>query len=145
MSYSQPAGQQLTVNDLRVLMKELKDVCAKWHNIGVQLGVSVGTLKAIEKKYLNDSSDCLRETLTTWLRSSAPTWTNIFDALNVVGEVRLVADLQHKYCSQQEMAATHSPDPTPSVPPTPVPVQPATLPSDAVQNMTTQPDVAAGM
>jgi len=145
MSYSQPAGQQLTVDDLRVLMKELNDVRAKWYNIGLQLGVSVGTLKAIEKQYLNDPSDCLRETLTTWLISTAPTWTTIFDALNVVGEVRLVADLQHKYCSQQEMAATHSPDPTPSVPPILVPVQPATLPSDAVQNMTIQPDIAAGM
>ena len=135
-------------------MKELQGVCAKWHNIGVQLGVSVGTLKAIEKQYLNDPSDCLRESLTTWLKSSTPMWTNIVDTLNVVGEVRLAADLEHKYCSTQDNDATHlhakpipaSPpaktEPTPS---TPVPVHPANLPSDAVPSMTIQPDVAAGL
>ena len=237
--YSQPAGQQLTVDNLCVLTKELNNVRAKWYNIGVQLGVNVGTLKAIEKQYLNDPTDCLRETLTTLLISSTPTWTNIVDALSVVGEVRLAADLQHKYCSTQDMGATHQHtplvpatppaqphtwttlppqsivpltqppvftsshsmppqphpshlppwsaphyclpptsypvstpslppppsgaastatslsayiqlpqvtlDPTPFVPPTPVPVQPVALPSDAVPSMTIQPDVAAGM
>ena len=157
MSHSQSAGQQLTVDDLRVVMKELQGVRAKWHNIGVQLGVSVDTLKAIEKQYLNDPSDCLRESLTTWLKSSTPMWTNIVDALNVVGEVTLAADLKHKYCSMQDNGATHlhappilaSPpaktDLTPSSTSTPVPVHPANLPSDAVPSMTIQPDVAAGM
>ena len=90
-----------------MLTKELHNVRAKWYNIGVQLGVSVGTLKAIEKQYLNDLIDCLRETLTMLLISSTPTWTNIVYALNVVGEVRLAADLQYKYCSQQDMTATY--------------------------------------
>ena len=65
MSLSQPAGQHLCVDDLHVVMEELNGVIAEWYNIGVQLGVSVGTLTAIEKQYLNDTSDCLRETLTT--------------------------------------------------------------------------------
>ena len=91
---------------------------AKWYNIGVQLGVSVGTLKAIEKQYLNDPTDCLRETLTTLLISSTPTWTNIVDALSVVGEVRLAADLQYKYCSTQDMGPTHQhAPPLPATPP----------------------------
>ena len=98
MSHSQPIGQQLTVDDLRVVMKELNDVCAKWNNIGVQLGVKVGRLKAIEKQY-SDPSDCLRETLREWLTNlSAPTWTNVVDALNVVGEAVLAANLKQKYC-----------------------------------------------
>ena len=87
---------------------------AKWCNIGVHLGVSVGALDAIEKQY-SDPTDCLRRTLTTWLKSSTPMWTNIVDTLNVVGEVRLAADLQHKYCSTQDIAATHQ-----HVPPVPV-------------------------
>ena len=116
--HSQPAGQQLTVDNLRVLTKELHNVRAKWYNIGVQLGVSVGTLKAIEKQYLNDPTDCLRETLTTLLISSTPTWTNIVDALNVVGEVRLAVDLQYKYCSTQDMGAIHQHAPSvPAIPP----------------------------
>ena len=143
MLHSQPAGQQLTVDDLRVLTKELHNVRAKWYNIGVQLGVSVGTLKAIEKQYLNDPTDCLRETLTTLLISSTPTWTNIVDALSVVGEVRLAADLQHKYCSTQDMGATHQH--APPIPATP-PAQPHTwtTPAPTVQNPI-QPAVAAGM
>ena len=32
-------GPVLSVDDLRVVMKELNDVRAKWNNIGVQLGV----------------------------------------------------------------------------------------------------------
>ena len=131
MSHSQPVGQQLTVEDLRVVMKELNDVRAKWYNIGVHLGVSVGTLKAIKEQYLNDPSDCLRETLTAWLKSSTPMWSNIVDALNVGGEVRLAADLQHKYCSTQHIAATHQH--TPPVPVIP-PAQPHTWMTPAPQS-----------
>ena len=105
MSYSQPAGQQLTVDDLRTVTRELKDVRANWYNIGVQLGVSVGTLKAIKEQY-SDPTDCLREALTTWLKSSTPTWSNIVDALNVVDEVRLAADLEHKHCSSKPVSPT---------------------------------------
>ena len=102
MSHSQSTGQQLTVDDLRALMKELKDVRAKWYNIGVQLGVSVGTLDAIEKQY-SDPSDCLTKTLTAWLKNCSPplTWTNIVGALSVVSEATLAADLEHKYCSSR--------------------------------------------
>ena len=64
MSHSQSTGQQLTVDDLHALIKELNDVRAKWYNIGVQLGVSVGTLKAIKSQCLNEPFDCLRETLS---------------------------------------------------------------------------------
>ena len=73
---------------------------AKWYNIGVQLGVGVGTLDAIKSQCLNEPFDCLRETLTKWLKTclSLPTWTNVVDALSIVGEARLAAELEHKYC-----------------------------------------------
>ena len=91
---------------------------AKWYNVGLHLGVSIATLDAIKEQY-NDPPDCLRETLRTWLKSypSSPTWNNIVDALrsSTVGEVSLAADLQHKYCSTQDIAATHQ-----HVPPVPV-------------------------
>ena len=116
MSHSQSAGQQLTVDDLRVLMKELKDVRAEWYNIGVQLGVSIGTLDAIEKQY-SDPSDCLRKTLTTWLKSSTPGWTYVVDALNIVGEARLAADLEHKYCQDtSDLSLTSDLNSTPLLP-----------------------------
>ena len=112
MSRSQSAGQQLSVNDLHVVMEELNDIRAKWDDIGLQLHVSVGTLDAIKEQY-DDPSRCLRETLKTWLKTcpSSPTWKNIVDALrsSTVGEVRLAADLEQKYCSTQDtsVAATH--------------------------------------
>ena len=109
MITSQSAGQQLSENDLRVLLEELNNISAKWNNLGLQLGVSVGTLNAI-KKDCNSTSDCLRETLTAWLKTcpSSPTWKNIVDALRcrTVGEVRLAADLEQKYCSMQ-VTSTH--------------------------------------
>ena len=135
MSYSQPTGQLLTVDDLRVLTKELNDVRAKWYDIGVQLGVSVGTLKATEKQYLNNPTDCLREALTTLLISSTPTWTKIVDALNVVGEVRLAADLEHRYCLTQD----------PAQPSTSQPPESEALPSVTTPQNPEQPSVAAGI
>ena len=112
MSCSQLTGQQLSENDLGVLVEELNNINTKWNNLGLQLGVSVGTMNSI-KKDCNGTSDCLRETLTIWLKTcpSPPSWNNIVDALRcrTVGEVRLAADLEQKYCSMHEtgIAATH--------------------------------------
>ena len=121
-SCSQPADQQLSVNDLHVIMEELADVRAKWYNIGIQLGVNVGTLKAIEKQY-SDPSDCLRETLMTWLKAYPPphTWSKVLEALRtkIVGEAKLAVDLEQKYYTTQDgstAAPTLSPQSTISSP-----------------------------
>ena len=120
MSCSQSAGQQLSVDDLPVVMEELSDIRVKWYDIGLQLRMSVGTLDAIKEQY-NDPSHCLREALKTWLKTcpSPPTWSNIIDALRstTVGEVRLAADLEQNHCSTQDtcIAATpHHAPPSPS-------------------------------
>ena len=111
--YNQPAGQQLSVNDLHTVMEELNNVRAKWYDIGVQLRVNIGTLDAIKEQYLNNPSDCLRETLTTWLKSYPPhsTWSKVVDALksSTVGEARLAADLEQKYCSPRPVLPTPIP------------------------------------
>ena len=111
MSRSQSAGQQLIVDDLHVVMEELNDARAKWYDIALQLCMNVGTLDAIQEQY-DDPSHCLRETLTTWLKTCpSPTWKNIVYALrsSTIGEVRLAADLEQKYCSTQDtsVAVTH--------------------------------------
>ena len=121
MSHSQPAGQQLIVNDLGMVMKELNQACVKWYNIGMQLGVEIYRLDAIKEQY-SDPSDCLRETLKTWLKTySSPTWSNIVDSLrsSVVGEVRLADDMKHKHCSTENTSSAA----TRPVTPTPVTVQ----------------------
>ena len=116
MTHSQPAGQQLTVDDLHTVIEELYNARAKWYNIGVQLRVGVGTLDAIRSQY-SDPSDCLRETLTTWLKScSTPTtWSKVAEALNssTVGEGSMATSLKQKYY--------------PSTPPHPVPLTGMTL------------------
>ena len=144
MSYSQPAGQQLSVDDLRVVMEELNDVSSKWYDVGMYLGVSVGRLDVIKKQY-SDLNDCFRETLKTWLRTCVPppTWMNIVEVLRsrTVDAARLAAELERKYCSSRHDS------------PPPLPTQltiPHLPPSDALQIETTsqhpvQPAVAAGM
>ena len=140
MSHSQPAVQQLSVNDLGVVMEELNNVSAKWYNIGLQLEVIVGTLDAIEKQY-SDPTDRLRKTLTSWLQTCVPppTWTNIVEALksSVVGEARLAADLEQKYCSSR---------PAPSIPvtsqqtaPQPSPITGDCTPPNTPPTSTTPP------
>ena len=94
------AEEQLSVNDLPVVMKELIKVSAKWYDIGVHLGVCVDKLSDI-KKQDSDVNNCLRETLRIWLKTYPATWTHIVDALrtSTVGELRLAELLEHKYCS----------------------------------------------
>lgn len=90
-------------------MEELNSVRAKWYDIGMQLGVSIGSLDGIKKQY-NDPSDCLRETLKIWLETNpSPTvWSNIVNALssNTVGKARLAAYLEHKFCPKRESTTT---------------------------------------
>ena len=140
MSHSQPVGQQLTVDDLRVLMEELNNVSSKWYDVGMYLGVSVGRLDVIKKQY-SDLTDCFRETLKTWLQTCVPppTWVNIVEVLRsrTVGEARLAAELERKYCLSV---------PPPSVPPQVITPHPSS--TDALQSVTTPqypPAIAAGM
>ena len=59
MPHSQLAGRQLSEEDLLNVMEELADVSTKWYNIGLKLGMSVGTLDGIKTDHSN-TCDCLR-------------------------------------------------------------------------------------
>ena len=50
-----------------------------WYDIGLQIGIDIGTLKTIRSDF-GDSGAALRELLTYWL-SRAPTWESLFKAL----------------------------------------------------------------
>ena len=73
--------------DLSDTIRELTDVAAKWRNIGIFLGILDSQLDAIQKQ--GDSPpDCLRQTLTTWLRRNydvdrfgEPTWVKLVEAV----------------------------------------------------------------
>ena len=114
MLQSQLAGQQLSDNELPVIIEELNKACVKWYDIGMMLRVKFNRLDAIKEQYSNPS-DCLRETLKIWLKiyPPHPMWSNIVDALrsDTMSETKLAADLEQKYCSTQDtsVAATHHP------------------------------------
>ena len=105
-------------------MEELANVRPKWYDIGLGLGLDVGTLDGIKTDQRN-ISDCLREALKTWLKTylPPPTWSKVVEALGTktVNEMRLAAYLEQKYCSTQDTstaAATLSPQSTvPTAPP----------------------------
>ena len=85
-------------------MEEFNNIRSKWYEIGLQVRGSVGALNAIKKDY-HSTSDCLRETLTTWLKTfSSPSWSAMVDALKskTVGEVNLAVELEQKYCLTQD-------------------------------------------
>ena len=146
--HSQLAGQQLSEKDLLNVMEELADVRSKWYNIGLGLGLSVGTLNSIETEHSN-TSDSLRATLMKWLNaySPPPTWSKVVETLRTktVDEARLAAHLEHKYCSSKPDSSSYCSildpaQPSTSQHPTSETVQTVTVPQDPVQ-----PAVAAGM
>ena len=57
--------------DLRKLVRLLHNARAIWESIATQLGLSQGDVDAIAKKF-DDPRDCLRESLTLWLRGVDP-------------------------------------------------------------------------
>ena len=121
--HSQLAGQQLRENDLLNVMEELADVRAKWYNIGLGLGLSVGTLDGIKADHSN-TCDCLREALKTWLKTylPPPTWSKVLEALRtkIVGEAKLAAYLEQKYCTALDTStAAATPSPQSTVPTAP--------------------------
>ena len=63
--------EELTINDLRDVLKTVWDARTKWYNIGSELRVdpeTLDTIKENEKKV----EDRLRTMLKTWLRMSQP-------------------------------------------------------------------------
>ena len=61
----------LTLEDIREVLDLTFPHCAKWRQIGVQLGIDVGKLDAIEanRKMVED---CLTDLISHWLRNAIP-------------------------------------------------------------------------
>ena len=83
------------------MQETLFDAAIKWRNIGLQLGLSNTDLSRIGANY-RLQQECLRETLTLWLRGikPVPTWMNLVDALknHTVKEYQLAKFVKEKYC-----------------------------------------------
>ena len=88
------------MDDLVCVMEEILDVSADWYDLGLQLKVSVGTLKSIRAEFSSPKHQ-LREMLNAWLTiGDNPSWKTLTGALRsrMVGASQLAAVLETKYC-----------------------------------------------
>ena len=76
----------MTINDLDGVLDALWGARARWNDIGRKIGVDAGTLATMR----GSDDDCIRETLTHWLRgvykpdeqnSKPRTWHTLIEAL----------------------------------------------------------------
>ena len=88
------------IDDLSKLMEELKEVAANWFTVGVFLKVAPFQLEAIQNDTSgrrNQSMECLREMLATWLRGTDASPAALVHALISAGLVGLAKKLVVKY------------------------------------------------
>ena len=90
---SQCAG----IDGLHELFKDLLEVMANWFTIGLLLRISYYTLEAIKRNNHDESKDCLREMLATWLSDGNASTTQLVKALRSAGYVVLAKKMAHKY------------------------------------------------
>lgn len=70
---------------LREVENELREV-AEWHQLGVQLGLTPGTLKTIENDHPRDAQRCKTEVLHFWLQNVGyVSWEKLAGALEAMG------------------------------------------------------------
>ena len=90
---------QLCIDDLQDVFSSLIKAAKDWYNLGLALGIPVGTLRGI-KSTENNIQDRLREMLTNWLESSPyRTWSDICNGLRseTVQQNNLAEAIEEKY------------------------------------------------
>jgi hypothetical protein len=69
----------------------------KWYNIGLKLGISVGTLDSISKAANQNPDGCLTAMIKDWLKNGQPkpSWPQLAKALKscMVGYAQLAEEL----------------------------------------------------
>lgn len=91
-----------SVPDLQELGEKVTPlVHHKWHHIGIQMGLSTATLRAIEGSYSTDVQRRLNEVFIEWISGSEqnPTWLTLIEILrsNSIGEQKLANDLERSF------------------------------------------------
>ena len=90
-------GPSLTEDDLASVQRAVWEGRARWYNLGLELGLSPGTLDAIKLANHSDPGHCFTETLKLWLRSHElhPSWSSLARSLRAppVGLEQLVEHL----------------------------------------------------
>ena len=72
----------LSIQDLKIVIREVWDICSDWFNIGLELDLDVARLEAIESE-CRDVRSCMMECIKLWLRRPhpPPTWSELVKAL----------------------------------------------------------------
>ena len=96
--YRLKKSRLLTVDDLAAVQRAVWEARSKWYNIGLELGLTVGTLDAIKQSNHYDIDGCFTEILKQWLRNFKlePTLNSLADALKspTVGLAQLAEDIK---------------------------------------------------
>ena len=106
-----PAPQELTNNDLALLLNTLNPVASKCFVLGLQLGVNDSRIRNIMRNN-SQCEDQLREIISERLRQESPlTWHDIARALRAesVGECRLASEIENKYVNDLPPPASVAP------------------------------------
>ena len=86
------------MDNLALVQRALWEGRAKWYNIGLELGLTVGTLDAIQETNHHHTDHCFRDTLKEWLSRGDlhPSWSSLATALRAqpVGLGHLAEQLQ---------------------------------------------------
>ena len=72
-------------DSLRTILDSISTLTAEWFNLGVALGLSYGTLRAIECNHPIDARRCQTEMVIAWLQmkdNSQPSWQSLASALS---------------------------------------------------------------
>ena len=87
----------LDIDNLGDVLESVWEARVKWFNIGLKLGILVGTLNAIKKNNNQDPDDCLTAMLEYWLNNGKPKplWAELAKALKspMVGYAQLAEQL----------------------------------------------------
>ena len=87
----------LTLGNLGGVLEAVWEARAKWYNIGLKLGISVGTLDSINKTANQNPDDCITAVIKDWLKNGKPkpTWAAVAKALKspMVGYAQLAEEL----------------------------------------------------
>ena len=95
---------------MKDLLNELAPVIDKDYLIGVQLGISIETLRKIEKDHRDDTDRRFLEMLLCWLQGNGEkvSWDSLVSALEspFIGHKTLAATLRKKYVVPKEITST---------------------------------------
>ena len=96
LSESDDEGENVLT--FHLLVQELK--VARWHTLGIQLGMTEDEIKEIEQDHPGDTARRRTAMLDKWLKKqTSPSWESIIEALENMSEKRLANKLRNKYMS----------------------------------------------